>query len=238
MKAVIVAAGLGTRQKARGDSKPLIPVLQISLIKRVLLIAKKSGILEFCIVVGYNGDKIKNQLGNGDNLGVKIEYVQNDEWEKANGISVFKAKDCVKDSFILLMSDHIFDTKILDKLLETKIKKDECILCVDKNFPPYLDMNDATKVFSENDRIINIGKELKKFNMIDTGIFHCNPIIFDALKESMKNGDDSISGGIRTLAKRNKMKSLTIGNYVWIDVDTEKDLLNAEKLLHEEFKEI
>jgi len=236
MKAVIVAAGLGTRQKSRGDSKPLIPVLKISLIERVILTAKKSGITKFCIVIGYNGDKIKNYLGNGNKLGAEIEYVQNDEWEKANGISVFKAKSCVKDSFILLMADHIFDSRILDNLLETDVAKDECILCVDKNIPTYLDIEDATKVFSENNRITNIGKELKKYNMIDTGIFLCNPIIFDALEESIKKGDDSISGGIRVLAQRNKMKSLTIGNYVWIDVDTEKDLQNAEKLLLKDLK--
>jgi len=236
MKAVIVAAGLGSRQRSRGDSKPLIPVHKLRLIERVILTAKKSGVTKFCIVIGYNGDKIKKYLGNGNKLGVEIDYVQNDEWEKANGISFFKAKSCVKDSFILLMADHIFDSRILDSLLETNVAKDECILCVDKNFPTYLDIEDATKVFSENNRIINIGKELKKYNMIDTGIFLCNPIIFDALEESIKIGDDSISGGIRVLAQRNKMKSLTIGNYVWIDVDTEKDLQNAEKLLLEDLK--
>ena len=67
--------------------------------------------------------------------------------------------------------------------------------------------------------------------------FFCNPIIFDALEESIKNGDDSISGGIQVLAKRNKMKSLIIGNYVWIDVDTEKDFQNAKKLLRLELNE-
>ena len=236
MKAVIVAAGLGIRQRSRGDSKPLIPILQINLIERVILTAKKSRVTKFCIVIGYNGDKIKNYLGNGNKLGVEIKYVQNDEWEKANGISFLKAKSCVKDSFILLMSDHIFDSRILDSLLETNVVKDECILCVDKNFPSYLDIEDATKVFSKNNRIINIGKELKKYNMVDTGIFLCNPIIFDALEESIKIGDDSISGGIRVLAQRNKMKSLTIENYVWIDDDNEKELQNAEKLLHEDLK--
>jgi len=236
MKAVIVAAGLGIRQRSRGESKPLIPVLKIRLIERVILTAKKSGISKFCIVIGYNGEKIKNYLGNGEKLGVEIKYVQNNEWEKANGVSLLKAKSIVNEPFVLLMSDHIFDSKILDNLLETNVQKDECILCVDKNFPSYLDINDATKVYSVNGNIINIGKELEKFNEIDTGIFLCNPIIFDALEESIQNGDDSISGGIRILAKKNKMKSLSIGNYVWIDVDTEKDLKNAEKLLLNDLK--
>ncbi len=237
MKAVIVAAVLGLRQRARGDSKPLISIFDMRLIERVILTAKKSGIVDYCIVVGYNGEKIKNYLKNGDKLGVKIDYVQNDEWKRANGVSLFKSRKCVKNSFVLLMADHLFNSKILDNLLKTKVATDECVLCVDQNFPPYLDIDDATKVLSENNKIINLGKEIKKYNMIDTGIFFCNQIIFDALEESIKNGDDSISGGFKILAKRNKMKALTIGNYVWIDVDTENDLQNAEKLLRKELKE-
>jgi len=63
-------------------------------------------------------------------------------------------------------------------------------------------------------------------------------MIFDALEESINNGNDSISAGIKLLAKRKKMKSLIIGDFVWIDVDTEKDLQNAEKLLKDSLKVI
>ena len=93
MKALILAAGLGKRQKENGDSKPLIPLMGLGFIERVILTAKKSGIKKFQIVIGYNGEKIKKYLGNGEKFDVNIDYIYNDEWRKGNGISVLKAKD-------------------------------------------------------------------------------------------------------------------------------------------------
>ena len=65
MKALIIAAGLGSRMYAVGDTKPLVSLLGLNLIERVILTAKKSGIKEFCIVTGYNGEKIREQLSDG-----------------------------------------------------------------------------------------------------------------------------------------------------------------------------
>ena len=47
MKALILAAGMGTRLRPIGDTKPLVTLLGLSLIERVILTAKKSGIKEF-----------------------------------------------------------------------------------------------------------------------------------------------------------------------------------------------
>ncbi len=150
MKALILAAGQGRRQKKNGDSKPLIHLLGLSFIERVVLTAKKSGIKEYQIVIGYKGKRIQKYLGNGEKLGVNIDYIYNDEWRKGNGISVLKAKDYIQEPFILLMADHLFDYKILFALQKQTIEDDECILCVDKDHHKYLDINDATKVFVED----------------------------------------------------------------------------------------
>ncbi len=47
MKALIIAAGQGTRLRPIGDTKPLVTLLGLGLIERVILTAKKSGIKEF-----------------------------------------------------------------------------------------------------------------------------------------------------------------------------------------------
>ena len=231
MRALILAAGEGTRLRSVGDTKPLVSVLGLGLIERVILTAKKSGITKFCIVIGYNGDKIKNHLSDGKKYGVKIEYVQNDQWKRGNGISVLKAKNYLKEPFVLLMADHNYDHRILDRLLETKIGKDECILCVDKNPKQYLNLEDATKVLALDHRIKTIGKDLTNYDCIDTGIFICNPIIFDVLEESVAKGDEGLSGGIKILARRNKMKCLPLEDNFWIDIDDDTDRKNAEQLL-------
>jgi CDP-L-myo-inositol myo-inositolphosphotransferase len=236
LRALILAAGHGTRQKMNGDSKPLIPLLGLRLIERIVLTAKKSGITEFHIAIGYNGGKIQKYLGQGDKLGVKINYIYNADWEKGNGISVLKAKNFIHEPFILLMSDHLFDYTILSELRKQRIGDDECILGVDRNHHRYLDIDDATKVFIEDGQIKDIGKQLSHHNAIDTGIFLCTPAIFDALDESIQNGNDSLSAGIEVLANRHKMKAFDISDKYWLDVDDNVALKNANSLLIEQLK--
>ena len=228
MKALIIAAGQGKRLRPIGDTKPLVTLLGLGLIERVILTAKKSGIKEFCIVTGYNGEKIREAISDGKKYGVKIQYVQNDSWTRGNAISVLKAKDYFKESFVLLMADHNYDHRILNELLKTKIGKDECILCVDENPGDHLNIDDATKVRTVDHRIDLIGKDLSDYNCIDTVIFICNPVIFDVLEESISKGDEGLSGGIKILAERHKMRYMSLGDNFWIDVDDKTDRRNAE----------
>ncbi len=201
MKALILAAGQGIRLRPIGDTKPLVSLLGLGLIERVILTAKKSGIKEFCIVIGYHGEKIREHLSDGKKYGVKIQYIQNDQWARGNGISVLKARDYFKKSFVLLMADHNYDHRILNRLLKTKIGKDEGILCVDKDPKDHLTIDDATTVRTFDHRIETIGKDLTDYNCIDTGIFICNPVIFDAIEQSISKGDEGLSGGIKILAQ-------------------------------------
>jgi CDP-L-myo-inositol myo-inositolphosphotransferase len=236
LKALILAAGQGIRQKENGDSKPLIPLLGLNFIERVILTAKKSGIKEFQIILGYKGKRIKKNLGNGKKLGVNIDYIHNDDWRKGNGISVLKAKDFIHEPFILLMADHLFDYKILGELQKQTIKYDGCILCVDKNHHKYLDVDDATKVFIEEGQIKDIDKQLNDYNGIATGIFLCTPVIFDALEESIDSGNESLAAGIKVLANRHKIKAFDISDKYWLDVDDDSALKNAKSLLIEKLK--
>ncbi len=236
MKALILAAGQGRRQRENGDSKPLIPLLGLSFVERVILTAKKSGIKEFLIVTGYNAGKVRKHLKKGNKLGVKIDYVYNAEWRKGNGVSVLKAKDYIQEPFILLMADHLFDDKILFELQQQTIKDDTCILCVDKNHHKYLDLEDATKVFMEDGQIKDIGKQLNNYNGIDTGIFLCTPVIFDALEQSINGGDESLAAGMKILANRRKMKGFDISDRYWLDVDDGSALKNAKSMLIQQLR--
>ena len=236
MKALIIAAGQGTRLRPIGDTKPLVQLLGLGLIERVILTAKKSGIKEFCIVTGYHGEKIREHLSDGKKYGVKIQYIKNDQWTRGNAVSILKARDYFKESFVLLMTDHNYDSRVLDQLLKTKIAKDECILCVDNNPQDHLNIDDATKVLTFDHRIETIGKDLTDYNCIDTGIFICNPVIFDALEQSILKGDEGLSGGIKILTKRHKMRYMPLGDNFWIDIDDKTDRKNAELLICNKLK--
>jgi len=134
------------------------------------------------------------------------------------------------------MADHNYDHRILDRLLKTKIGKDECILCVDKNPKDHLNIDDATKVRTFDHRIETIGKDLTDYNCIDTGIFICNPVIFDALEQSISKGDEGLSGAIKILAQRHKMRYMPLVDNFWFDIDDKTDRKNAELFLCNKLK--
>ncbi|GAG71885.1 unnamed protein product, partial [marine sediment metagenome] len=234
MKALIIAAGKGSRSGSltKDEPKPLVRLLGLSLVERVILTAKEVGIDEFVIVIGYLGGKIKEKLGNGKRYGMKIAYIENTEWERGNGISVLKAKESLKENFILSMSDHIFDSRILKELINYDLKS-SVILAVDKREP----LPGDTRVLEKKGKIAEIGKDIEKTNCIDTGIFLCSPKIFSYVQETVKEGREEFADGI-ALAAKNKDAEVfditRIESYVskmrkeikpwWIDIDTEEDL--------------
>ncbi|MBA3062802.1 MAG: hypothetical protein FP833_07635 [Atribacteria sp.] len=234
MKCLIIAAGEGSRLSNRGDSKPLVPLLELPLIERVILNAKGAGITDFYIVTGYNGEKLRNHLDRfAQNRDLKITHLRNNQWEKENGLSVLAAKKEINENFFLLMSDHIFDKSILEDLMQEKVADGEIILAVDYNLEnKIVDIDDVTKVLvDDKNRIVNIGKNIKEYNAYDTGIFLCSPAIFEALEESSDSCDTSLSAGIKILAKQKKARVFDIKGKYWIDVDDENAFKKAENIL-------
>jgi len=241
MKCLIIAAGEGSRLSNRGDSKPLVPLLELPLIERVILNAKGAGITDFYIVTGYNGEKLRNHLDQfAQNRDLKITLLINNQWKKENGLSVLAAKKEINENFILLMSDHIFDKSILEDLMQEKVADGEIILAVDYNLKnKIVDIDDVTKVLvDDKGRIVNIGKNIKEYKAYDTGIFLCSPAIFEALEESSDNADTSLSAGIKILAKQKKSRVFDIKGKYWIDVDDENAFKKAENILLANLKKV
>ena len=235
MKALIIAAGRGERFRPFTDEnpKPLIPLLGRPLIERVILAVKEAGIKDLIIVTGYLGEKLKSFLGGGSKYSVRIRYVENEHWQLGNGVSVYKAKDLIEGNFVLLMSDHVFNPEILCELQKCRISKDECALCVDTRMRYVFDMDDATKVLVDGDRILRIGKELKEYNGVDMGIFLCSSSIFEALDRNIRKGRYSLTEAIRELANKGKMKACCFDDEedYWMDIDTPLMENIAEKIL-------
>ncbi|HLB59435.1 MAG TPA: CDP-alcohol phosphatidyltransferase family protein, partial [Bdellovibrionota bacterium] len=134
-----------------------------------------------------------------------------------------------KNNFILLMSDHLFDPKIVAQILNRTPPPGGALLAVDSKIDRIFDIEDATKTEIRDGKITNIGKTLSAFNAVDTGIFHCTPGIFDALKQA--GPAPSLSEGFQLLASRNLMVAGDIKDLWWQDVDTPSMLKFAEGLL-------
>lgn len=230
---LIIAAGKGSRLVSRGEPKPLVTLGGTTLIERVMSTAAEAGIRGFCVVTGHLAEQIEGFVPSSPLLaGLEVDFVRNPDFERENGLSVACAAGRTGERFVLLMSDHLFEARILSRLLAEPIAGDEVILAVDTRLHdhPTVDLEDVTKVQVEGGAIRDIGKGLATYNAYDTGIFLCTPALFAALGESFGRGDYSLSGGIRTLAARGKARVFDIGDGLWIDVDDNPAYGRAERL--------
>lgn len=220
---LIVAAGKGTRLKGFGDLKPLVNLCGRPLIEHAMRSASSAGVKNFVIVTGYKSGILKKFLENlRKKYRWKITIVENLEYEKANGLSVLAAKPYLKNDFFLSMCDHVVEPSIYDALMAPELAPGCVGLGVDHRLKnPDVDIKDVTRVSHADGRIEKIGKEVRKYNAFDCGIFRANPNLFAAIEQSVEQtGDCSISGGMKILSANHQARAIDIGTARWIDVDS------------------
>jgi hypothetical protein len=94
--------------------------------------------------------------------------------------------------------------------------------------PRDLDLDDATKVRREGDRVTAIGKGLEPWDAIDAGCFVLTPAVFDALRRVPASEPRSVSSGMRQLVAQGALGAVEIVDTPWVDVDTPADLALAD----------
>ena len=233
-EAVILMAGSGSRLRhAPSDlPKPLTPILGRPLISYTLDALASAGITKINLVVGYESDRLSNAVKEMAPAGVALSFVLNSQWQKQNGISLLTAAKSVVGSFLLTMSDHLFDHSIVD-LLIASAGPGVLNLAIDRKINSIFDLNDAMKVQTDGDDVVAIGKDLQNYDAIDTGLFICPIEIFAYLERAKKNEDCSLADSVRLMAADKKVRAIDIGAAWWQDIDTVEMLRHAEKQMAE-----
>jgi choline kinase len=236
---LILAAGNGSRiaSVSGGVPKPLVPLRGIPLLEHVITSCQEAGITRFVIVVGYRANLIRRWFAQRSFYGISVTLIENPDYHKANGVSALAAKDELHNPFLLLMSDHIFEPKTAKALGQQQLGHDEVILAVDHNVDSVFDLDDATKVRREGNHISDIGKSLTRYDALDTGMFLCSPALFKRLESAKKDGNCSLSDGMRQLAQEQKLRAFDIGDAHWQDVDSPEALSYAESIFDRDFSE-
>lgn len=124
MKAMILAAGLGTRLRPLTDHlpKPLLPVGGHPLIYYNLLLLKKYGITDLFINLHYQGEKIVKEIGDGARFGMKITYSEEPQILGTGGGIKNIESAIARGTFIVINADILIDLN-LDKVVEFHHKK-------------------------------------------------------------------------------------------------------------------
>jgi len=230
-RAIVLAAGRGERLvNGQPYPKPLKPVNGIPLIARVLHGLERAGVDEATIVVGYLGETLKQGLQEF-RFGLDLRFVENPEFHKPNGSSLLKAKASVCGPTFLLMSDHLWSPDLIERVRRYPLADDEAVLGIDFKIDACFDLDDATKVAIRGDRVERIGKDLPRYDALDTGVFRITPAVIEALERVDGPQGCSLSQGIGELARAGRMRVVDVEDAAWVDVDTPDALVHAEQLL-------
>jgi len=233
-RAVVLAAGFGSRLRDADDSrpKPLREVGAVPLLVRVLRALSASGIEEAQIVLGYQADQIREAIERQPGLGLSVSYVLNEHYAKSNGVSVLAARQFVGDGCVLSMADHLYSPRVVDAVLSPEFPEGSSVLGVDFDIQRCFDIDDATKVRVAGQRIVEIAKSLTDYNALDAGVFRIGPALIDALDAAYQaKGDCSLSDGVQALSRRGEFFVSDICGAPWIDVDTPEAARHAAHML-------
>lgn len=230
--AVILAAGNGDRFKnPQHQSKLLHAVLGQPLILRTLEMAAAAGLSHLHVVLGYEAGRVQDVIERHAIPGVSVDFIRNPDWDLENGVSARRAREiCRSERFALLMGDHLFEAPVLRRLVALDVDARDSVLGIDTTTNDPLIAAEATKVRLAGDRIVAIGKHLKTWDALDTGLFLFTPALFDALDEAIDVGETTLSAGVQRLAAWGLMRAADIGGSNWCDIDTLEDVQAAESL--------
>ena len=157
MKAIIVAAGPGSRLNPLTNERPkcLLEVGGKTILARTVEALRENGIDDIAVVRGYHGHLI-------DYPG--ITYYENSDFKRNNILrSLFYAEDEITADFIFSYSDIVYSKEIVKKLVDSDA---DIALIVDVNWVAHYEgrnqhpISEAELVKVENNRVVKIGKDV------------------------------------------------------------------------------
>ena len=230
-KAVILAAGRGGRLGCHTErcAKCLVPVAGRPLIDYVLTSLAKAGISEAVLTLGHHGEQLEAHLGDGERFGLKLHYAWNREYTSGNASSLWRALPLVAgEPFLLVMGDHLCSATLLRTFLAGV--NGRSALGIDRADLGPQRAEEATKVALFDGLIADIGKELERWDAVDTGVSHWPAGAFVPMRDSPPEGE--LAALVARLARtEGGLAACDVTGHFWLDIDTEDDLRLAERLL-------
>ena len=159
-KALIIAAGLGSRLKKHTENLPkcMLDFGGKTLLQRQLESYKQNGIKDISLVRGYKKEKINYK---------DIKYFENKDYKNNNILnSIFYAEKVVNGNIIISYSDILFDKSVVERTL----KSDHDIsVVVDIDWRGYYVGRKDHPISEAENVIFNSNNEVEKIGKINTG---------------------------------------------------------------------
>ncbi|MFH1038178.1 MAG: sugar phosphate nucleotidyltransferase [PVC group bacterium] len=108
MQAVIVTGGRGTRLRPVTDSVPkgMVEIGGRPFLEHLIVYLRRTGVTGILLCTGYRGEMIESYFGDGDRLGLRIDYSLEDR-PLGTGGALKRAWPKLEDAFFLLNGDTL-----------------------------------------------------------------------------------------------------------------------------------
>lgn len=226
MKAVILAAGKGTRLEPLTNTIPkgMLPLAGKPILEHILRALRGAGILDVIMVVGYKSKAIMDYFRDGAEYGVKLSYVTQEE--KLGTAHALRMVD-LKEDFMALNGDTLISSQILEKVLRSH--KGSATLALRHVENP----RNYGAVVLDGDRVVRlVEKPGKKVSpMVNAGIYVFSPEIFEAIRKTEKSGrgEYELTSSINLLIEEGSpVRGIEIKG-LWEDVGTPWNYLDANR---------
>ncbi|MBI9108411.1 MAG: phosphocholine cytidylyltransferase family protein [Spirochaetales bacterium] len=233
--AVLLAAGTGSRlyPLTKKEPKCLTMVNGSPILERLISNLISHGFTKLIIVTGHLEDCIRNFLG--DRSGnLKIEYIFSPKYKTTNNIySLWMARKKIKESFMLVESDLVFDESLLSEMIYP-----------DRIAAAYMQpwMNGTCVTFNEDNKVDAFladdaecfGRNKYKTVNIYSISFESWLKILTRLNEFIKDGNvnDYYEKVFADMVAEGKLsfEKVSFDDKAWYEIDNLEDLAIAEKL--------
>ena len=247
MQAIILAAGMGRRlgEYTKDNTKCMLAVNGVRLIDRLLTQLSKLNLKRVVIVIGYQGQNLKDYIGDRYNRQLKIEYINNPDYDKTNNIYslALAKKQLQEDDTLLVESDLIFDEGMFTLLLENPYPN----LALVAKYATWMD-GTMVKLDDDNNIVNFVPKAAFNYNETDSYYKTVNIYKFSQAFSKMKyvpfleaytkavGNNEYYENVLRIISFLNshELKALPISNEKWYEIDDKQDLDIAEALFADE----
>ncbi len=236
-KGIILAGGKGTRMSplTKAVNKQLLPIYDKPLIFYPLSILMLAKIKDILIIVNKGQLKqYKKILPNGDNLGIKINYIEQNEPRGLPDAFVIGEKFIGKDNVAMILGDNFFYGQNLSSLLlsNTKLKKGAKVI-LHKVLKP--ELFGVAKI-NKNNKIIKIKEKPKKFfsDLAITGLyfFDNNVVKYSKKLKPSKRGEVEIVDLLNVYKRQNRLSADLIGRGgAWLDTGSMDDFYKTSNFV-------
>ncbi len=227
MKAVILAAGEGSRMRPLTYTRPkvMLPIANRPIIEHLIVEVREAGIKNIILIVGYHDEQVRSYFGNGSKWSVNISYI-NQRRQSGTADAIRMAQGMIDSNFLMMNGDIIVNRKDLESLIKSQNHKIGVIKVDD---PRGLGMVEV-----KEGQAIRIHEKVDNppTNLANTGVYVFTPDIFRAiaLTPTSPRGEYEITTSLQILIDEGKSISCYQLDY-WLDLAYPWQLLGANEIM-------